>query len=256
MTLLDQTVVRTTDIAVETVSQRIGNSGVAALDDFINKLDQKLGTPVELAVQGQPSLILSYTAANYSLPDGRRLSPFSPSTMPSLTAGTINFSAGTISSGTVSSFTIPSLTNNFFVKALIQYNIVLNALNVTFGTQAASQSAAGVPALISEYVPVGILELSINGSGAFNTVTSSNLVVLKSDSVSTAPVTEEQTSVGQTVFTLTQIEIPDNRDKVVVYVNGLKQRRGASKDYVVTDDTTVTFNSTVLEDAVVEFVLV
>jgi hypothetical protein len=89
----------------------------------------------------------------------------------------------------------------------------------------------------------------------FDDIFRSNIRVIKDTlDPDAAPVRELQEVTGspQSVFTLTAITIPTNRDRLFVYVNGVRQ----TDQYVVNSDTEVQFATAIPVTAKVLFEVV
>lgn len=254
----NETLNRLTDIVADKVFRRLGTSGTGLADDWADRIEAALGFLLEVTPQTTPSTLLSIGAAVYTRPDGTRSALLKDSTIPALAAGTINFATGAISTGTVSTFaaSLPNMTAGNYVRALIQYNPGLNAVNVSFGTQNAVLAATGVPSILDNYIPLCVVELhsTTGGIGFFDAIAATALVYIQEGALSTrGPEIEHQTVAipTQTVFTLASVTIPQNRDRLRVEINGQRYYRTA--DFTVDSDTQVTFLEGVPENAVVSF---
>lgn len=251
----NETFVRTTDIVADVVASRLGNTGTDDLKDLVNRINTALRVPVEVRAQTPASTTLQVGAGIITLPDGTREALLRDGVTPSLAIGTIALAAGTISTGSNGSFTPPTMIAGNYVRALVQYRPDSNALDVTFGTQAISLAASGVPALKAGYDPVAIVELhsTSGGVGDFDVVSQNDLIWLHARS-SNGPYSQTFTVVApQTVFNLTVFAVPANRKRLRAVVNGVGMVEG--DDYTVTSDTQVTFAEAQPANAVVTFTL-
>lgn len=251
-----ETFVRTTDVVVDRVASRLGNTGTDDLEDFVDRLNTAFRVPVEVRASSPASTILQVGLGKPDLPDGTRLGTLKDGVVPALAAGTINLAAGTISTGANGSFTPPTMTALNYVLALVQYRPDSNALDVTFGTQAVSLAGAGVPALKGGYAPVALLELhsTAGGPGSFDSVSQNDIIWLWPGWSQNGPYQQSFTVVSpQTVFNLTTFAVPANRKRLRVDVNGQVLRE--TDDYAVTTDSQVTFVEAQPANAVVTFTL-
>lgn len=242
-----ETLIRPTDVVADVAQDRLGNSGLGLFDDLISRLNQAFGLPLEVNPASTPNSTLIVGAAQYLLPDGQRQTIYSDGAVASLVSGVIDFTTGLISGGSVSGFALPSLSAGQYVKALVEYEVDSDSLNVTFGVPNASLSAASTPAADTGYVAVALAELhsTIGGTGVFDPITRSQLIKLLDFSGGSGEVAgpreESQTVVGSpaSVFNLVSLQIPANRLKAKVEVNGVAQENGV--EYTVTSDTQITF---------------
>lgn len=255
----NETLIRTTDIVVDKLLDRLGTDGVSLGDDFADKINQALGSPVEVKPQSPTSKILTVGPAIYTLPDGQRAAILDDGVMPALASGTINFGTGVISTGANGSFSLPNTPAGNFVRALIQYKVDENKLNVTFGTANAVLASTGVPALLDDYAPVCLLELHSTGGGigVFDNIGRSAMIKIYGGFKSgKGPVSETQDVTGspKTVFTLTTITIPKNRKRLFVLENGIKL--DVLDDYTIDSDTQVTKSVAAPVNARVTFIVI
>lgn len=171
----DETLVRPTDIVADTAYARFGNSGTGLFDDFLSRIHQSFGLPIEVApVTGAT---VSIGVGTYTLPDGKRFAVYSDAGLNALTAGQIDLDGGTISTGTNPSFSVYSMPAGFFNKALIMYDILNNALDVVFSDAAATQAAVAAPRLKDGFQPVAIVEFqSTAGGTVYDTLTRANII--------------------------------------------------------------------------------
>lgn len=244
----NETLARLTDVVVDAAYSRLANSGTDLLNDALQRIHQHLGVPLEVTANSTPNSVLNIGPGIYSLPDNRRIGVYADGVQPSLASGTINFASGAISTGSVSSFASarPTMTAGNFVRALIQYEIDSNAVDVTFGSQNAVLASTSIPTLKTGFVPVCLVELksTAGGVGVWDAIQSSAIIQLLDFSAGggevAGPTEEIQVVVSpQSVFTLTTIVVPANRRKLLVYTNGIKET--LTTDYSVTSDTQVTF---------------
>lgn len=253
------TVARLTDNVVDAILSRLGNDGVSLGDDFASRLNQMFGGPLEVTPSTPASLVLAIAATSYTLADGLRLAILDDGVLPALTAGSMNFAAGTISTGANPSFALPTLTTGQFVKALVQYKVDENKVNVTFGSAAGSLAAAGVPALLDGYSAAYIVELTVTGGtpGAFAAVAKTNLVKIMNGIRSTKSLVREKqdvTTTSQSVFNLATITIPKNRNRLLVLQGGAVL--DPADDYTIGSDTQVTLATPALNGARLTFIVI
>ena len=255
MTVRPETNARLTDILGDRILSRLGNLGNELLSDLLDKFHSALGVPFETTPSATPDTTLHVSAGVYTLPDQRRLAPMRGGTIPSISAADINFQLGSISTGTNLTFALPNMVATRYVKALIQYSYGKNAFDVTFGSQNASLSGAGTPIINVDFEPVCLVELhsTAGGVGSWDPIGKSNLVlVMDSMDYEPSPIEETHTVVvDQDVFTLTTINIPSSRSRLMVFINGVYQILGTH--YTVTSDTVVTFTTPVFINAEVLF---
>lgn len=255
-----ETFVRTTDVVVDRVASRLGNTGTDDLKDFVDRVNTALRVQVEIRAQSPTSTTLqvgALAAVASSFPDGTRTGVLRDGVTPSLAAGTIALAAGTISTGSNGSFTPPTMTAGNYVRALVQYRPDLNALDVTFGTQAVSIAGTGVPALKGGHEPVAVVELHSTGGGlgVFDAVSQNDIIWLLPGWSENGPYFQSTavTPTPATVFNLTAFAVPTNRKRLRVAVNGVAMVEG--DDYTVTSDTVITFAESQPVNAVVTFTL-
>lgn len=248
---------RLSDVLVEDELSRFGNDGASLLKEFFGRLNSLFGFPLEIVPQNPASDVLEIGPGMYELPDGQRASWYDDAAVSEGVSGLIDFGAGTISVGGVSGFSMPTMTAGYYVKALVQYAIKEHEIDVTFGSEGATLLAATVPQLKDRFEPVYMVELHSPGGGVGNwdSITKQSLVKIWKVRGSKAPKNELQTVTGspQTVFTLTQITIPSNRNRLFVMVNGVGAQ---STEYTVTGDQEVTFMSAKPIGAEVRFIVV
>ena len=251
MALPQETNLRSTDVLADVEIQRIGidGSGSNFLKEALQKIDQALGSPLEIyPTYPAESNALNYRAAEYTLPDGRKLVAMKGGVIPSILDGSITFdlpsNTGTITSGTNLSFPIPALADDDFVNVLIQFSFGRNAIKVTFGTpQNANPVGLDIPELLTDYEPLVLAALHVTGT-QFDAIFRSNLKVVKDTlDPDSAPKKElqEVTVSPKSVFTLTTFLIPTERERLAVFVNGVRQ----TDQYVVNSDTEVQFGSAI-----------
>lgn len=222
----NESLARLTDIVVDKILDRLGTSGVGLADDFVQRVNQALGQPLEVKAQSPASSSVTIGATEYTLPSGARLGLLNENTQLQVSAGTISFSLGTISTGTNSSFTLINIPTGQYARALIQFKADSSAINVTYGSPASSLISATYPSVLDGYLPVCLVELhsSVGGTGVVDVITQSNLVYLLGSPRIPAPKQESQTvtASSQTLFTLSTITIPQNRLRLKVWQNGLQ----------------------------------
>lgn len=255
MSLPTVTNIRLTDVIADNQYERLGNSGNDQILDLFNRIHQYLGRPFEITPTTTPSASVDYLSGIYTLPDGTRIANIKGNIIPSIAAGTIDFDLGTISTGSVTSFVVPTMSVGFYIRALIQYSFDKDSLNVMFGTESASLATATIPEVAAGYDPICMVELfsSVGGTGAgtFDVIQRSNLVYLMDTlDFDPKPIEEVATVSGgtQTVFALSSLEVPAQRSRLTVFVNGIKEIH-----YTVTSDTEVTFDDPVEDGAEVIF---
>lgn len=259
MALPNETNLRSTDVLADVETLRIGieGSGSEFLKEALQNINQALGSPFEISpTYPAESNTLNYKSAEFTLPDGRKLVAMKNGVIPSILDGSITFdlpsNTGTITSGTNLSFSIPALVDDDFVNALIQFSFGRNAMQVTFGTpQNGSPTGLDIPETLLDYEPLALVTLHVTGT-QFDDIFRSNIKVIKDTLDPDAdPARELQTVSGsaQSVFTLTTITIPSNRDRLFVYVNGVRQ----TDEYVVNSDTEVQFATAIPVTAQVLF---
>lgn len=178
MTLPTNTNPRLTDIIGDAAYDRLGNSGVDSLRDLMDKFYQFLGFPIEVTPTSPISTSLNYSAGIYTLPDGQRMMSLNGSIASDLTAGLISFASGTISSGTNNSFSLPTMAAGQYIKALVEYNVNTNAVNIRFGTPSVSLSTASIPRGSYGFRSVYLIELfsPLGGVGSWSLISKSNIV--------------------------------------------------------------------------------
>jgi len=248
MTLPSNTVARETDVAIETALARLGNSGSSLLNDLVSRLNTALGFPIEVTPNAPATTSLNYSAGEFTLPTGQRLTGLSYGKTLSLTAGVIDFALGTVSTGTLPTFSLPTMTVNFFIKALIQYNADTNELTVVFGAENSLQSGATVPSVSLGYSPLYLVELQSpnGGPGDWNAIGHSNIVrvypSLGVAGVGTTPTIGTFDVAAPTTIFATPAPIPSSQDRMEVFYNGVLMMRGGSYDYTVTGGSQITFN--------------
>ena len=251
-----ETNTRPTDMVADKPYSRLGNDGGTLLEDLLDRIHQHFGSPLQVDSYTPVAPKVTYEAGVYVLPDGRRISVYRSGSLPQISNGEIDFDLGTISSGTNLTFTPPVMVLNNYVRALISYSIGNNAVVVTFGTQDAVLANATVPSPVKGYQPVSVVELYAqaagSGAGTFANVQKTDIVSIVG-APDSAPIEEVQTVSGspETVFTLATINIPTDRMRLDVFVNGIKYIQGTH--YTVTNDTTVTFDEPVSVNAEVVF---
>lgn len=244
-----ETLIRPTDIVADVAKDRLGNNGLGLFDDLIERLNQALGIPLEVNPTSTPGSSVIVGAAQYLLPDGQRQSLYSDGSIAQMVSGVIDFSTGTISAGGVSGFALPSVSAGQYIKALIEYEVDSDSLNVTFGVPNASLPLASVPVADAGFVAVAMLELhsTIGGTGVFDPIVKGQIIKLLDFSggsgEAAGPKEEAQTVVGspQTTFNLVSLQIPANRLKAKVEVNGVGQEYAV--DYTMASDTQLVFTS-------------
>ena len=178
MPLPNETNPRLSDTVADKAYERLGNSGLDQLIDLLDRVHQYLGFPIEIKPTNPVSTSLEYSAGVFQLPDGTRLMALNGEIPPALVAGVINFSTGIISSGTNNTFSLPLLPSNVYVKAIVEYNVNTNALNVRFGNSASLIENASIPKGSFGYRSLMLVELFTTGlgSGSFAPLTKANLV--------------------------------------------------------------------------------
>jgi len=251
-----ESVTRLTDIVVDKVLSRLATSGSSLADDFVTRVNQALGSPVEITPNTPASSVLNVGVSTYTLPSGARIGIYGDSSLLALSVGTIDFASGTISTGSNASFSLPNPAAGQYLRALIHFSKDLLALSVTFGTPDASLAAAGYPPALAGYSPLVLLELhsTAGGIGSFDAIAAGNIIYLVGSlSSAKGPVLEQQTVSGspQTLFTLTTIVAPANRLKLKVSVNGVEQFY--PEDFSVPSNTTVSFTNAQPINAEVSF---
>ena len=255
---INPTAARLTDNVVDKVLSRLGNDGVSMGDDFVTRLDQALGLPIELTAQSPATTALNVGASVYTMPNGVRVAVVDDGVFSALAAGVVDFQAGTISTGTNATFTTPTIPANNWVRALVQYKPDTNALNVTYGTMDPSVTNCSIPALLDDYQPVYLIEIQANGLGTgIQPIANANIVKIAGGFKSqNGPAIEVQNvaSSPKTVFTLTTIVIPRNRSRLLVLQNGILMT--AADDYAVTSDTVVTMTNPVPVNGRVTFLVI
>jgi len=249
------TYMRPTDILADEIVSRLGNDGVSLFKDLLERLDQVLGVPLEVTPNEPPNTSLNVGSGIYTSPDQTRMAFYHDGDLSDLTSGVIDFAAGTISVGSVSGFSLPSMTSNYYIKALIQYEIDSDSLDVTFGNEASSQLAATIPALKVGFEPIYVVELySPNGGvGDWGQIAKLQLIKLFVRMGGKGPTVETQTVIGapRKVFDLVNILIPANRNKLKVKQNGVD--RYNTIHYNVNSDTRITFIKDVADGAQMKF---
>lgn len=262
-----ETNVRLTDIVGDKVLPRLGNTGNELLADTLTLLHQHLGIPIEITCNEPPNTSLVVGPGMYILPDGSRVAFMGDGYMSSnLLLGAINFALGTITSGANASFSLPTMTAGNFVKALIQYAVDTNKINVIFGSQAITQAGAGLPDVKPGFSAICLVELhsTSGGVGSWDSITKVNLVKVidvggfsggggGGGGVSADPQDELFTVTGSpaSVFNLATFSIPQNRKKLSTFINGVRQVDALH--YNVTSDTQVTFTVSIPVNAEVLF---
>jgi hypothetical protein len=255
MSLPTNTNVRLTDIIADAQYDRLGNSGSDQLLDLLNRIHQYLGRPFEIVPTSTPSASVEYSTGVQTLPDGTRVAAIKGTVIPGIAAGAINFDLGTISTGGVNSFSVPVMTAGNYIRALIQYSFDNDSLNVSFGTEDPVLANATIPEAIFGYEPICLVELLStaggSGAGTFDPINRDDVVYLIDTlDFDPQPIEETQTVAGspETVFTLTAFTIPSQRNRLTVFVNGIKEIH-----YTVTSDTEVTFDDPIAVNAEVTF---
>lgn len=251
-----ETVTRLTDIVVDSAQARLGTTGTNLADDFVSRVNQALGIPIEITPQASADSTVNVGTASYTLPSGIRVGIYDGSSLLTLAAGVISFTAGTISTGSNATFSLPNLAAGQYVRALIAFRKDLLALAVTFGSPNSSIASSGMPTPGDGYSPVAILELhsTLGGPGAFDAIAASNIVyILNSLQSRGSPKLEQQTVTGsaQSLFTLATISIPENRLKLRVSVNGVRQFY--PEDFGIPTDNQVSFTNAQPVNAEVSF---
>lgn len=254
-----ETVARLTDNVVDAVLSRLGNDGISLGDDFIARLNQIFGLPIEVTPASPASLILTVGPSAYALPDGQRVAVLDDGYLPTLATGTMNFGNGAISTGANPTFVLPAFTSGQFVRGLLQYKVDENKLNVSFGAQGASIAASGVPAILDGYSAAYIVELAVTGNapGNFAVISKAALVRILGGFRSGKGILREKQDVvasSQSVFNLTTIVIPKNRQRLVVLQGGAAL--DPSDDYTVNSDTQVTLATAALNGARLTFIVI
>lgn len=258
MTVRSETNVRLTDILGDKILDRLGNAGNELLVELLEKFHSALGTPFEVNPSNPGDQRVTIAGAIYTLPDQRRIATMKNGVIPQIGTTTVNFGLGTISSGTNPTFVNPSMTPNFYIKSLIQYNYDLNAFDVSFGSEDLLLSNCTPPLVKIGFDPICLLELHSTGGGVgnFDPIVKQNIIVIiDSMDFEQEPAEEIQVTItNQTVFTLTNFSIPKQRKRLMVFVNGVYQILGTH--YNITSDTVVTFTEFIRANAEVLFRIV
>jgi hypothetical protein len=142
--------------------------------------------------------------------------------------------------------TLPDGTRVAAIKGTVIPGIAAGAINFDLGT---------IPEAIFGYEPICLVELLStaggSGAGTFDPINRDDVVYLIDTlDFDPQPIEETQTVAGspETVFTLTAFTIPSQRNRLTVFVNGIKEIH-----YTVTSDTEVTFDDPIAVNAEVTF---
>jgi hypothetical protein len=255
MTVRPETNVRLTDILGDRILERLGNAGNELLTDLLDMFHSALGTPFEVTPNDPGNSVINISGSVYVLPDGRRMATMKNGVIPQLSSGLVSFASGSISVGNNPTFVLPSMTPDYYVKSLIQYNHEVNSINVTFGTEASALSGCGNPTINISYDPICLIEMHSpsGGFGDFDPIVRQNLItIVDSMDFEPEPIEEPQSTISPTnIFNLLIITIPKQRKRLMVFVNGVYQTLGTH--YNVTSDTRVTFTTMIQSDAEILF---
>lgn len=251
------TYTRPTDILADEILARLGNSGVALFSDLLARINQALGKPVEVRAQNPASTSVNIGVGAYTLPDMERIEYYEFAKVSELASGVIDYAAGTISTGGVSGFVLPTMTAGYYIKSLISYDVFTNSISVVFGAEASSVSGATVPFTPGGYQPKYMVELhsAAGGIGSWSNIGQDDIIRLISEDFPISPIMESQSVGGapQSIFNLTTITIPADRNRLFIYINGVK----CDINYTVTSDTQVTFATAIPANTrKVEFVVI
>lgn len=242
-----ETLIRPNDIVADKNLGRLGNSGSGLFDDLLDRLNAALGGPIEVLPDTAPSRKVIVGIGQYVLPTGERVAYYGDGEVSDLVSGYVDFENGTIGTGSVSGFALPTMIAGEYVKAVIQYELDSESVDVTFGNPNSSLSLATVPNVKDGFDGVCLIELHspTGGVGDWDVIAHANMVKLWSvggkSGGAAAPREESQTVSGgpQSVFNLSSLVVPANRKKLQVFVNGVRQVDAVH--YNVTSDTQVTF---------------
>jgi len=248
---------RPTDILADEILARLGNDGTSLLKDLLNRLHQAFGFPVEIRAQDPASKQVNVGVGIYTMPDGQRVILYEEGEVSDLASGVIDFEAGEITAGSVSGFSLPSMTAGYYIRSLVSYDAIDNAFDVTFGDEASSLDVAEFPKPTGRYEPLYSVELysPTSGVGNWDNIEQTDIIRVMNIGHTISPQEEVQTVSGspQSIFTLTTIEIPNDRNRLFVQWNGVGKKNTA---YTVTGDTEVTFSPAVPVGVEVRFIIV
>lgn len=251
MPLPSHTVIRETDVAIETSSDRLGTSGSNFLNDFTSRVHNAFGFPLELKQRNPAGSILDYSGGYYTLPNGQRVSGLFNKQDAVINDGYIDFQTGTISTGNNMSFSLPTMTAGNWIKAIVEYSAETISLNVVFGTQSSWLFTASIPQVSYNYSPLYLLELksTAGGVGNWDPITNSSIIKItpfipspKKEGVKIIEIFD--TTAPETVF-ITATQFPFDEKRISVFYNGIKMVNGFSDDYIISGTNQITFNYTI-----------